>query len=131
MSLIINSYDNYPNNFYNCINVTNLANFLKGIILLDPKTSPNDKNFEAKINKLLDSIENNKKKLIEIFNQLYGTNITENDEKINLRDKKIGDLGFKLLSKLDLRKLKKLILVNNNISLIDDLKFFICPNLKL
>ena len=130
LSLIINSYEKYPNNYYNCINVTNLANFLRGSILLNPKTSPKDQNFEAKINKLLDSFEKNKMKLIEVFNQLYGTNITIDDEKINLRDKRIGDIGLKLLSKLELRKLKKLILVNNNISNIDDLKYFICTDLK-
>ena len=132
-SLILTSYEQYPNNYFHCINITNLANFLKGSILIDPKISINDNNnnnYESKIKKILDSIDRNKKILIETFNQLFGCKITGDEEKINLRDKRIGDSGFKFLSKLDLRKLKKLILFNNNLSNIDELKNFNCPHLN-
>ena len=131
-SLILTSYEQYPNNYYHCINITNLANFLKGSILIDPKISINDNNNtnELKINIILESIDRNKKILIETFNQLFGCKITGDEEKINLRDKRIGDSGFKFLSKLELRKLKKLILFNNNLSNIDELKNFNCPQLN-
>ena len=117
ISLIINTYEKYPKNYFHCVNITNLANFLKGNNILQP----NDENIEKKLNDLLDSIETNKKR-ITLFNLLFKCNISEKDEKINLKDNKIGDLGLNVLCKLELKKLKKLILSNNDISNIENLK---------
>jgi hypothetical protein len=120
LSLVITSYEKKPDNYYNCVNVRNMVKFLKKSLFIEPKTSIIDKNYEKEIMEVFDSIEENKKK---IFNKLYRTNITGNEKIINLRDKQIGDFGLKLLCKMDLRKLQKLILANNNISNIEDLKF--------
>jgi hypothetical protein len=99
---------------------------LKGNNILQP----NDENIEKKLNDLIDSIETNKKKII-LFNLLFKCNISEKDEKINLKDNKIGDLGLKLLCKLKLKQLKKLMLNNNDISNIEDLKDFKCNGLEI
>ena len=115
-TLIVKCYEKYPKNYFYCRNITNLANFLKGNNILQP----NDENLEIKLDNLLDSLETKKKLLL--FNLLFNCNISENDTKINLKDKKIGDIGIKLLCKLKLNKLKKLMLTNNDISNIDDLK---------
>ena len=114
--LIVNCYEKYPKNYFYCRNITNLANFLKGNNILEP----NDENLEVKLENLLDSLETKKKLLL--FNLLFNCNISEDDTKINLKDKKIGDIGIKLLCKLQLNKLKTLMLTNNDISNIDDLK---------
>lgn len=127
LSLVITSYEKKPDNYYNCVNVKNMVKFLKKSLFIEPKTSIIDKNNEKEIMELFDSIEENKK---TFFNKLYRTNITGNEEIINLRDKQIGDFGLKLLCKMDLRKLQKLILVNNNISNIEDLKFLNSYDLK-
>ena len=114
IGIILKTYENYPNNYFHCINVTKLANYLKNQNIFEDINSPNNTKFKD----------------IEFFNKLYECNIKKDDEKINLREKKIGDFGFKLLCKLELNNLKKLILINNNISNIDDLKLLNCPQLK-
>ena len=127
LSIVITSYEKNKDSYYNCINVTNMANFLKKSLFIEKTVSDNDKNYEKKVMELFDLIEENKKKL---FNKIFRTNITGNEEIINLRDKLIGDFGIKLLCRMELRKLKKLILVNNNISNIDDFKYLNCYDLK-
>ena len=92
-----------------------------------PKVSKNDKDYEKKIMEFFGSIEEKK---IQYFNQLYNSNIKGNEKTINLRDKKIGNLGLKLLTKMDLRNCENLNLVNNDISNLDNSKFLNCYNLK-
>ena len=92
ITIIYETYFENKNNFFHCINIKNLANFLKG------------------------------SKSLDLFNNYFNCNIKSNDTKINLKDKEIGDFGFKLFCKLNLDNLEQLILTNNNISNIDDLK---------
>jgi len=100
ITIVYESYFKDQNNFYHCINIKNFANFLKGSTLLN------------------------------IFNKYFNCNIKSNDKKINLKDKEIGDSGFKLFCKLKFEELEQLILTNNNISNIEALKDFHCPKLK-
>ena len=132
ITIILKTYEKYKNNYYHCKNITNFAKFLKNSILDDYNNfSIDDDNFEIKMKRLIKSADNNKQKLFDIFNNLYRTNIKEDDKKINLRYKKIGDLGLKLLCRLQLKNLEKLILINNDIENIDDLKYLNCPKLKV
>ena len=100
LALIYESYFEDENNFFNCINIKNFSKFLKGFNLL------------------------------YLFNKYFNCNIKSNDKKINLKDKEIGDFGFQLLCRLNLEELEYLILSNNNISNIDDLKYLFSPKLK-
>ena len=54
--------------------------------------------------------------LIEEFNEKYNVIVDNNILKLELTDKKIGDEGLKILSKMEFKKLKALVLYNNNIS---------------
>ena len=127
LSLIITSYEKQPDNYYYCINAKSTANFLKKSSNVGPKVSKNDKDYEKKIMEFFGSIEEKK---IQYFNQLYNSNIKGNEKTINLRDKKIGNLGLKLLTKMNLRNCENLNLVNNDISNLDNSKFLNCYNLK-
>ena len=100
ITLIYESFLKDENNFYHCINIKNFVNFIKGSNLLN------------------------------LFNKSFNCNIKSNDKKINLKNKEIGDFGFQLLCKLNLEELEQLILSNNNISNIDDLKFLTSRKLK-
>ena len=100
ITLIYESFLKDENNFYHCINIKNFVNFIKGSNLLN------------------------------LFNKSFNCNIKSNDKKINLKNKKIGDFGFQLLCKLNLEELEQLILSNNNISNIDDLKILNFQKIK-
>ena len=101
LTIIYESYvENKKNNFFNCINIKNFSHFIKGTNTLD------------------------------LFNKNFKCNIKSNDKKINLKDKEIGDFGFKLFCKIKFENLEQLILANNNISNIDDLKNLASPYLN-
>ena len=100
ITIIYETYFENKNNFFHCINIKNFVNFLKG------------------------------SKSLDLFNNYFNCNIKSNDKKINLKDKEIGDFGFKLFCKLKLDNLEQLILTNNNISNIDDLQYLSCPKLN-
>ena len=101
LSIIYETYiEDKKKDYFHCINIKNFTNFLKGYNSLD------------------------------LFNKNFNCNIKSYDKKINLKEKEIGDVGLKLFCKLKFEKLEQLILENNKISNIDDLKYLSCPKLN-
>ena len=62
-------------------------------------------------------LNNNK---LKEFNKKYNLNIQQNTNKIDLRDKYIGNEGLKELCQIEFKELKELVLFRNNIS---DIKY--------
>ena len=64
------------------------------------------------------------KKILNYFNVKLELQLTGNEDKLYLNDKKINDIDLELLSEIEFKNLKEIDLSHNNISNIKYLKNF-------
>ena len=112
-NLIIYSYNNFKNNYYNLRNINTIIN-------------------NVRRNEIIESLDNIENKLIfpvekysNIYNyikNLYDFDIKEDTERISINNKFFNNYDLKVLAKLPLNNLRILILENNSISQISCLK---------
>ena len=113
---IITYWEKHPSNYYNSINISNIANSIikddkKNIILLE------------KINQL-------EKKILDILNVKLGVELKGDEIAINLNNKNVGNIELNLLSEVGFKNLKEINLSKNNISDIEPIKNFKTTHLQ-
>ena len=107
---IITYYEKHPSNYYNSINISNIAN---SIIKDDNKN-----------NILLEKINQLEKKILDILNVKLGVELKGDEIAINLNNKNVGNIELNLLSEVGFKNLKEINLSKNNISDIEPIKNF-------
>ena len=105
----IETYENHPKNYYNSINIQNIAN------------SINNRDRE----RVLVKFENVHQKILNYFNQKLKTEIKPDAKKIDLDNKNLDNTDLNLISEVPFDNLEELNLKNNKFT---DLKFL--NNLK-
>jgi len=104
----------HPSNYFNCINVTNVAKDLE----------KNTKEY------LISKINMLEQKILNILNLKLEMNITKKQIKLKLNGKKLQNIDVNLLALANLKNLQEMDLSNNNISNIEELKYFDSDNIK-
>ena len=114
LKVIITTYEMHPSNYFNCINVTNVAKDLE----------KNTKEY------LISKINMLEQKILNILNLKLEMNITKKQIKLKLNGKKLQNIDVNLLALANLKNLQEMDLSNNNISNIEELKYFDSDNIK-
>ena len=119
---IINSYQNFENNYYHIKNIINLGNSIEKEKQINSDHLNNMfKNIEKMIEDEEDKIEALKK---------YGILLSGNEEKLSLKKRDIDDNILQLLSQINFKNLKEINLSHNNITDIEPLKNMNLSNLQ-
>ena len=114
LKTIITTYEKHPSNYKNYINVENVAKDLE----------KNTKEY------LLTKIKMLEDKILNILNLKLDVNISRKQIKLSLNGKKLQNIDVNLLALANLKNLQDLDLSNNNISNIEELKYFNSDTMK-
>lgn len=122
-NLIIYSYKNYRDNYYNCYNINTIINNYKRNLNIT-------KNYEQD-NRIIEPGEKNVN-LIKYMNDLYKLELKEEEtESFELDNKYFNDYDLKVLTQIPLKNLHLLVLENNCIRNINCLKNADFPDLVI
>ena len=114
LDTLITTYEQHPSNYFNSINVINIA-----------------KDIEKHSNEyLLNKIEMLEKKVLSILNDKFEVNLSKEVKNINLNGKKVNNFDLKFLSLIHFKNLEELDLGNNNISNIEPIENLSSNNLN-
>ena len=123
----IKIYNKDPKNYYNNINISNIAQNLKNKILIEEPDSHSEKNdFDS----LLKDIDLLKIKILDNFNKKFNVNLTGNEKEIDLIGKSLNDTDLKALCSIYFKNLEVLKLKKNKINNIEPVKNLKSRNLK-
>ena len=123
----ITIYNKNPKNYYNNINISNIAQNIKDKVLVEESDIYSGKNdFDS----LLKNIDSLKLKLLYNFNQKFNVNLTGNEKEIDLNGKSLNDSDLKALCSIYFKNLEVLKLKNNKINNIESVKNLKSNNLK-
>ena len=135
LNTLLTTYENHPSNYYNSINITNVAKDLvnkdEAKLYNQTETNTNDgifNNSEREI--LLNKIKNLERIILNELNSKFEIKLTGEELEINLNGKNVGNLDLKLLCSIYYKNLEKIDLSNNNISNLEEIKHLDSPNLK-
>ena len=121
--LILHTYEQFPDNYFHMINLSNLANSI------NVENSRNSKELESAFRGLELKIKE-RKKAIEEFNKKYKLSLNGYEESLSLNNKGLNDDDFKLISQIHFPNLKDLDISKNNIKDISPLKNIDTSNLE-
>ena len=127
--LILNTYDKFPDNFFHLQSVINIGKSL------EEENERNGKEMENMIYHLEKS-HKTQQEALEQLNKDFKIDFEGNELKLSLRwkreleRKKLGDVGFQLLSKIQFTDLKDIDVSNNSISNINALNDMVLPHLE-
>lgn len=121
--LILNSYDHFQDNFFHLQSVINIGKSL------EEENKRNGKEMENMIYHLEKSHKAQQEALAKL-NEDFQIDFEGNELKLSLRGRKLGDIGFQLLSKIQFTDLKDIDVSNNSISNISDLNNMVLPHLE-
>ena len=121
--LILNSYDKFPDNFFHLQSVINIGKSL------EEENKRNGKEMENMIYHLEKSHKAQQEALAKL-NEDFQIDFEGKELKLSLRGRKLGDIGFHLLSKIQFTDLKDIDVSNNSISNISDLNNMVLPHLE-
>ena len=123
----IRIYNNNPKNYYNNINISNIAQNIRYKVLVEESDIYSGRNdFDS----LLKNIDSLKLKLLYNFNQKFNVNLTGNEKEIDLTGKSLNNTDLEALCSIYFKNLEKLKLKNNNINNIESVKNLKSSNLK-
>ena len=114
LDTILTTYEKHPSNYFNCINVINVAQ-------------------KVNINRnemLLDKIDGLEDKILYILNEKFQTKLNLDEIIVDLSGKNIGDKELDLITELNFKNAKELNFSNNNIKDISKFGKLKAPNLK-
>ena len=121
LDTFLETCEKHPNNYYNTANIGNVAERIR---VFD---SRNDEINRTKILSKMNGLEN---KILNFFNDKFGTNLKLEDNKLVLKNKNIGNEELELLSHVGFQNLEDIDLSHNKISKIDSFKNFISKKIK-
>ena len=135
LNTLLMTYENHPSNYYNSINITNVAKDLdikdEAKLNYQIETNYSDGTFnkhEREI--LLNKIKNLERIILNELNSKFELKLTGEELEINLNGKNVGNLDLKLLCSIYYKNLQKIDLSNNNITNLEEIKYLDSPNLK-
>ena len=111
--MIIYSYENFKNNYYNLINIKTIINNLRRNQLIEAFD-----NTENNVN--APTVKN--QNTFNYVKNLFGKELKEETERISINNKFVNNYDLKVLSQLPLNNLRLLILENNLITQISSLR---------
>lgn len=123
-SIIINSYQNFKQNFNHIQSVINLGNSIK---IENERHSGYIEHMVQNLEKKLEDEKEEKKKLI---GKPYEIQLSGDEEILILKHRNLGDEGLKSLSKIQFKNLKEINLSQNEIKNIEPLKNMNLSNLQ-
>ena len=119
--IILNTYKKCPNNYFHIQSVIKLGESI------DNESNKLDCSYEEE---LISKIENNKNNNeLKTFKNSY--KINDEDERLILKERNLGDKEFKTISQIIFTNLKEIDLSHNNIKKIECLDNMILPYLKI
>ena len=110
----IETYEKHPKNYYNMINIQNIANSIKN----------------QSREKIIRKFENVHQKILNYFNQKLKIEIKPDSIKIDLGNKNLDNIDLNLICEVPFDNLEELNLRNNNITDIKFIKNLKAKNLK-
>ena len=119
LSTLITTYEQHPSNYFNSLNITNVAKDINESYLSKINSEKNDEN-----ELLLNKIKQLEKKILNVINTKLEVNLTGNEIRINLNGKNVGNLDLELLCSIYFKNLEEIDLSNNNISNINEINNF-------
>ena len=122
-NIIINSYVKFPDNYFH---IKSLFNVAKTIVEENKRDS---REMECMINRL-EKIHNAQKEAKERLIKEFNIDLKGKETKLSLRNRKLGDKGLKLISKIIFTNLKEIDLSENNIKNIEPLNEMNLPHLE-
>ena len=136
LDTFLKTYKRHPSNYYNSINIKNMANDIIDKQNMNFTIYKNDDlniiSKEKKVDNksLLDKIEYLQKKILNIINTSLDVNLTGNEITINLNGKNVGNIDLGLLCSVRFQNLQIIDLSNNRISNLDEIKNLDSPDLR-
>ena len=122
LDTFLETCEKHPNNYYNTANIGNVAERIRVI--------NNRTNNEKDGSKILSKMNGLEKKILNFFNDKFGTNLQLEDNKLVLTNKNIGNEELELLSHVEFPNLEDIDLSHNKISKIEPLKNFSSEKIK-
>ena len=122
-SIIINSYQNFKQNFNHIQSVINLGNSIK------IENGRHSGYIEHMVQNLEKKLEDEKEEIDVLINK-YKIQLSGDEEILILKNRKLGDKGLELLSKIQFKNLKEINLSQNEIKNIEPLKNMNLSNLQ-
>ena len=120
---IINSYQNFENNYYHIQSIINLGNSID-------KEKQIHSDYLYNMIKNIDKMVEDEKDKIDKLNKYYHILLSGNEEKLSLKNRQIDKTGLELLSQINFKNLKEINLSYNNITDIEPLKNMNLSNLQ-
>ena len=122
-NIIIHSYINFPDNYFHIKSLINVAK------TIDEENKRDSRVIECMINRLEKSYKAQKEAIKSLQNE-FNIDLTGNEKKLSLRNRKLGDKGLKLISKIIFKNLKEIDVSENNIINIESLNEMNLPHLE-
>ena len=135
LNTLLMAYEKHPSNYYNSINITNVA---KDLVNQDDtkfynqiENNTNDEIFNKNDReKLLSKIKDLESVILNELNSKLEVNLTGKELEINLNGKKVENLDLELLCAIHYNNLEIMDLSNNNISNLEKIIKLNSPNLQ-
>ena len=130
LNTVLMTYEKHPSNYYNSINITNIA---KDLVNQGDQagTNANDEIYNKNDRELLLSkIKDLERIILDELNSKLEVNLTGKELEINLNGKKVENLDLELLCAIHYNNLETMDLSNNNISNLEKIINLNSPNLK-
>ena len=121
--IIINTFTKFQNNYYHIMSVINLGKSLEKETQRDTK----------EINYMIDGLEKSfkiQKEAIETLQKKFRLTFNGEEKKLELRERKLGSEGFKLISKINFNQLIDMNISGNGIQNLEPLNNMNLPYLK-
>ena len=121
--LILNTYENFQNNYFHIQSIINVGKSL------EEENKRDAKELECMISSL-EKAHKAQKEAIESLQEKFLIDLNGDEEKLSLRNRELGDEGLRLISKIQFKRLKDIDVSGNNIRNIEPLNNMNLPHLE-
>ena len=121
--LILNTYEKFQNNYFHIQSIINVGKFI------EEENKRDAKELECMISGL-EKAHKAQEEAIESLQQKFLIDLNGDEIKLSLRNRNLGDEGFKLISKIQFKRLKEIDVSKNNIQNIEPLNNMNLPHLE-
>ena len=122
-NIILNSYENFQNNYFHIQSLINIGK------TIEDEYQRNSKELDIMISGLEKS-HKIQEEAIKSLQKQFLIDLNGNERKLSLRKRNLGDIGFKLISKIQFLNLKEIDVSDNSIKDIQPLNNMILPHLE-
>ena len=122
-NIILNSYENFQNNYFHIQSLINIGK------TIEREYQRKSKELDIMISGL-EKRHKIQKEAIKSLKVQFEIDLNGNERKLSLRERNLGDNGFKLISKIQFLNLKEIDVSKNGIKDIEPLNNMILPHLE-